>query len=176
MPATKMQQSLRKKLIGEKWWLGAAVEQRNELCNDEYETVASLSNRLKKDNYDKELEVNNLSETSSNAAERVRREEEIRIFNEYKGIVMHAKPVVALEATDVGSDDEEDEREAARARKRKKSKKDVPVASAARRSSLSSVGSGDSGKNSGREGVRKQRSMGSRQSSMKSMKSLNEEG
>lgn len=171
-----MQGTLKKKIIGEKWWESKALEQRKEFCDFEFETVTSISNRLKKDKYDKDLEVNNLSETSSEAAERSRRDEEMRKYNAYKGIIDPVETQVIQKV-----DDDSDEEDADKRKRTKRNKKDVPVAmtSTKRRASLSSVGStnslGDSDRGSPRVGsLKKQRSMGSRQGSLKSMKSFTE--
>lgn len=51
-PAAMMQASLKKKLIGDKWWDGKASEQRRDFCDGNFESVTSISNRLKKEEYE----------------------------------------------------------------------------------------------------------------------------
>mmetsp|Transcript_1846 Transcript_1846/g.3495 ORF Transcript_1846/g.3495 Transcript_1846/m.3495 type:complete len:364 (-) Transcript_1846:124-1215(-) len=134
-PATKMQTVLKKKVIGEKWWNGKALEQREEFCDFEFETISSISARLKKDEYDKDLEVNNLSETSSEAAERAKYEEKMRKYREYKGISASTDEEV------FDNEDSSDEEAKDEPKKRaKSSKKHIPVAmtSTKRRASVSS--------------------------------------
>lgn len=181
-----MQQKLKNKLIGDKWWTTKAFEQRQDLCDFEFETVKSISSRLKKNKYDKGVEVNNYSETSSQDAARKKDEEIQRKYEEFKGITRPTQAAAEeeerasneLNNTEMNSDDEREEEEKARKKSKKLKKNDVPVAmtSTKRRASLASVGSvGSTGSfqdSSLRSGLKRQRSMGSRQSSFKSQKSF----
>ena len=166
-----MQKTIKKKVIGEKWWNERAFDQREELCDYEFEHILSISNRLKKQGYDPKLEVDNYSETSSQAAQRKKEEEIQRRYEEYKGIAPKPTAVVPIENENeqVDSDEERAREEKAR-RKSRKLKKDVPVAnvSSKRRSSLSSTGSASSLP----ESVKSQRSRRGSLQSQKSDKSL----
>jgi hypothetical protein len=176
-----MQQVIRNKILGSKWWTTKAFEQRQELCDYEYETVKSISSRLRKSKYDRDLEVNNYSETSSQGAARQREAEIQRKYDEFKGITTPAAVVdndTEVNATiELDSDEERAEEEKARKRSKKLKKADVPVAvtSTKRRASLASqnsIGSAGSFQDSPRNGgLKRQRSMGSRQNSFKSQKS-----
>ena len=177
LPATKMQTALKKKIINEKWWTKRAFEQRQELCDYEFETVKSIASRLKKDKYDREIEVDNYSDTSSQAEERKRDEAKQRKYDAYKGIMAPtaAEVQITVAKTDTGLDSDEEE-EKARKRSKKNKKSDVPVAmtSTKRRASLASVSSTGSISESDRGGgsLKRQRSMGSRQGSLKSQRGL----
>ena len=175
-----MQQKLKNKIIGDTWWVKKAFEQRQDLCDFEFETVKALSTRLRKNKYDRDLEVNNYSETSSQDAERQRDAEIQRKYEEFKGVI-NPSPIeeapAEVDNTEIDSEDEREEEEKARKKSRKNKKSHVPVAmtSTKRRASLasqSSIGSIGSLEGSPRPGLKRQRSMGSRQSSFKSQKSV----
>ena len=149
-----MQRIMKKKIIGASYWEKKAFVQRQELCNDEFEHIKSISSRLKRQNYDKDIEVNNMSDTSSQAEARSRDEKIQKEFEEWKmkndpyfAAKMEAKKVQEIvEEADPDIDPEEEEEKARK--KSKKLKKDVPVATTSlavkRRASLSSVGSSSS--------------------------------
>lgn len=179
-PAVKMQQTIKDKIIGKKWWT-SAMDQRQELCDFEYEPVKSISSRLKNGSYDKDLEVDNWSESSSEAAERKHKEEQEERYKHRFGIA--DDPAATATPTAQPDSDSEDEAEKAKKKRRKRAKKDVPVAmtSTKRRASLSSVGSsgsrdggarGSSGALARRPSLKRNDSMGSRRSSIKSQNSF----
>lgn len=190
LPAVRMQQAMKKKIIGEKWWAKTAFGQRQDFCDFNFETVKSISSRLKKDKYDRSLEVNNYSDTSSEAAARAKEEEIQRKYDDFRGIVRPdpvAVAAAAIAAEREGAEEEEDEEEDKAKRRSRKSKK-VPVAmtSTKRRASLASMTStGSIGETSTKDAgsIKRQRSVGnlsrqgsslSRQNSIKSQKSFGE--
>ena len=162
-----MQKILKKKILGDKWW-ATIFDHRLEFCDNEYESLSSVSSRLRKQKYDRDLEVDNWSETSSQAEERKYEEKNLKAYNKYMGFV-------ELENEENKDDDEK----VTKKPKRPKRNKDAPIAmtSTKRRASISSTGSfssdkGGSSKSSTPKGAHSKQNSLSRQSSIKSQKSF----